>query len=120
MSITKKFVMNMGLMLSPERMRFLRELYNAGVPIALATSAGRAEAEGTLRRLGWLDLFKEIVVAADVQNGKPAPDIYLEAARRIGCTANTCVGIEDSPNGVRSAVAAGLVVVGLKGRTLCR
>ncbi len=94
--------------------RLLRELYNAGVPIALATSAGRAEAEGTLRRLGWLDLFKEIVVAADVQNGKPAPDIYLEAARRIGCTANTCVGIEDSPNGVRSAVAAGLVVVGLK------
>jgi HAD superfamily hydrolase (TIGR01509 family) len=94
--------------------RLLREIHAAGVPIALATSANRIEATDILSRLGWLELFKVIVVTADVQNGKPAPDIYLEAARRIGCTANSCVGFEDSPNGVRSAVAAGMVVVGLK------
>ncbi len=94
--------------------RLLREIHAAGVPIALATSANRIEATEILRRLGWLELFKVIIVAADVQNGKPAPDIFLEAARRIGCTANSCVGFEDSPNGVRSAVAAGLVVIGLK------
>lgn len=94
--------------------RLLREIHAAGVPIALATSAERSVAEEILRNLGWLEMFKEIVVTAEVQNGKPAPDIYLEAARRIGCRPGSCVAFEDSPNGVRSAASAGLVVVGVK------
>ncbi len=94
--------------------RLLRELNAAGIPIALATSANRDVAEQILGQLGWLSLFKEIVVGSDVTNGKPAPDIYLEAAKRMGCVVGSCVGFEDSPNGVRSAASAGLVVVGVK------
>ncbi len=94
--------------------RLLRELHAAAVPIALATSADRDVAERILVNLGWRSFFREIVVGADVKNGKPAPDIYLEAARRMGCVARSCVAFEDSPNGVRSAASAGLVVVGVK------
>lgn len=94
--------------------RLLRELHAAGIPLALATSANRDVAEQILGQLGWLSLFKEIVVGSDVANGKPAPDIYLEAARRMECHAGSCVGFEDSPNGVKSAASAGLVVVGVK------
>ena len=57
------------------------------------------------------DRFAATVSSEEVPRGKPAPDVYLEAARRLGVGADACVAIEDSSNGLRSAAAAGMTVV---------
>ena len=80
---------------------------------ALATMSYRPEALHVLRAL---DLEKEldvVVTQEDVQRGKPAPDIYLLAARKLGVPPEECLVLEDTPNGVRAAVAAGTNVVAL-------
>lgn len=91
----------------------LRSLHGAGVPLALATSERNPRAENTLVALGWRPYFSHVVVTSEVKSGKPAPDIYVEAARRLGCGVRDCVVFEDSPAGVESAKAAGMVVVGV-------
>src|SRR5690606_7262151 len=60
---------------------------------------------------GVRDAFAAVVSSDEVARGKPAPDVYLEAARRLGARPERCVAIEDSANGLRSAAAAGMVVV---------
>jgi len=92
---------------------FLRNLKNSGIKTAVATASSREYVEQQLTRLNWLDLFNLIVSVDEVANGKPAPDVYLEAAKRLGCDKGGCVAFEDSPNGVASAKAAGLPVVGI-------
>lgn len=92
---------------------FLRALQTAEIPFALATSADRALAESVLTAHGWLDLFAAIVTGDEVTHGKPAPDIYLEATRRLAFAPETCVAFEDAIKGVESAKAAGLKVVGV-------
>jgi beta-phosphoglucomutase family hydrolase len=78
------------------------------IPMALATSAGHPTAEVVLRGTG-LDLFFDVVVTGDqVTRGKPAPDIFLEAARRLGVQPADCIVIEDSQHGVMAAKAAGM------------
>jgi beta-phosphoglucomutase-like phosphatase (HAD superfamily) len=63
-----------------------------------------------LKSLHLLEHFQAIVTADDVAHGKPAPDVYLEAARRLGVEPSRCLVVEDSANGIRSARAAGMVV----------
>lgn len=92
----------------------VRALHAAGISVALATSELRARAEETLAHLGWKDCFLHVVVTADVEHGKPAPDIYLEAARRLGVDPADCVAVEDAPAGVASAKFAGMKVVGVR------
>lgn len=80
-----------------------------GIKIALATSTQRPVVECYLSNTPELrDVFDATVCGIEVPNGKPAPDIYQEAARRIGLTPSECVGIEDSRNGVKSLRAAGV------------
>ncbi len=81
-----------------------------GYHIGLATSTGYAEAMEHLRRTDMVKYFDEgaIITGDMVENGKPAPDIYLLAASRLGVAPAECVGVEDSNNGVRSIVAAGM------------
>src|SRR5262249_7902089 len=57
------------------------------------------------------DAFAVTVSSEEVPRGKPAPDIYIEAARRLGLAANSCAAVEDSANGIRSALAAGVRVI---------
>ena len=79
-------------------------------PLGLASSANRPIIELVLDLTGLAPLFRATVSSEEVPHGKPAPDVYLEAARRLGATPGGCVAVEDSTNGVRSAHAAGMRV----------
>jgi HAD superfamily hydrolase (TIGR01509 family) len=82
-----------------------------GLPLAVATSAARATAERNLGRAGLLERFTALATRDDVENVKPAPDIYLEAARRLGVPPAHCVAFEDSSVGIVAAHAAGMRAV---------
>lgn len=89
----------------------LKHLRAHHVPIAVVTSSQRQKAENHLARAG-LEVFIDVVIGGDdVANGKPAPDIYLKGAARLGQPIADCLALEDSNNGVRAAYAAGAVVV---------
>lgn len=82
-------------------------------PLAIATNSGRKDADVVVPALG-LDKFTDVIVTAtDVANLKPAPDIYLLAAERLGVPATSCVAIEDSTPGGEAAKAAGCYLIGL-------
>jgi len=80
-------------------------------PLALASSANREIIDFALEVAGLAGEFGATVSSEEVQSGKPAPDVYLEAAHRLGVQADRCVAIEDSSNGMRSAAAAGMAVL---------
>jgi HAD superfamily hydrolase (TIGR01509 family) len=79
-----------------------------GYPLALASSAVPPVIALTLRTVGLDELFAVRVSGSDVPRGKPAPDIFLEAARRLGQPPARCLVVEDSRNGLLAAVAAGM------------
>lgn len=89
----------------------LRWLKQNGYRVALATATAPQLAMGYLKRVGLLGFFDEICSARQVPHGKPAPDIYQFAANRVGVLPQECLALEDSPNGVRSAAAAGCKTV---------
>ena len=80
-------------------------------PVAIASSAHRAVIDAALQATGLAGAIPIVVSSDDVEHGKPAPDVYLEAARQLGVTPETCLVIEDSLNGVRAARSAGMIVV---------
>ena len=80
-------------------------------PEALASSANREIIDLALELSGLADVFAATVSSEEVARGKPAPDVYLEAARRLGVEPARCVAIEDSGNGLRSAAAAGMTTI---------
>jgi HAD superfamily hydrolase (TIGR01509 family) len=84
--------------------------------LGLASSANRAIIELVLELAGFGELFEATVSAEEVAHGKPAPDVYLEAARRLGVDAARCAAIEDSTNGLVAAAAAGMVVIAYPNR----
>lgn len=97
----------------PGALELLEALRDHGVPYALASNSTEEFVRRTLRAAGVEDRFEIVVTADDVEHGKPAPDIYLETCRRIGCRPAECVALEDSPPGVTSAHRAGMFVVGV-------
>jgi HAD superfamily hydrolase (TIGR01509 family) len=80
-------------------------------PLGLASSSNRELIDTVLEAGGLTPLFQVTVSSEEVPRGKPAPDVYLEAARRLGIPAERCAAVEDSHNGIRSAKAAGMRVV---------
>jgi HAD superfamily hydrolase (TIGR01509 family) len=80
-------------------------------PLGLASSSNREIIDLVLDLAGLADSFVATVSSEEVDRGKPAPDVYLETARRVGVQADRCVAIEDSSNGLRAAVAAGMAVI---------
>jgi len=80
-------------------------------PLAVASSSNPELIEVVLRTSGLRDLFPVTVSSQEVARGKPSPDVYLEAARRLGIEPACCSAVEDSHNGIRSANAAGMRVV---------
>jgi HAD superfamily hydrolase (TIGR01509 family) len=80
-------------------------------PLGLASSSNREIIDAVLARTGWDGLFAVTLSSEEVERGKPNPDVYLEAARRLGAEPGRCVAVEDSSAGIGSAVAAGLGVV---------
>ncbi len=79
-------------------------------PLGLASSSNRELIDRALELSGLARHFRATVSSEEVARGKPAPDVYLEAARRLGAEPTECVAIEDSANGIRSAHAAGMRV----------
>ncbi len=75
--------------------------------MAVVTSATPENARLSLSRAGMEGIFDIVITAADVANGKPDPEPYLKAAERLGVSATTCLVIEDSVSGIRSAKSAG-------------
>jgi HAD superfamily hydrolase (TIGR01509 family) len=80
-------------------------------PVAVASSAHRAVIDAALEATGLTGTFAVVVSSDEVAHGKPAPDVYLETARRMDCDPARCLVVEDSMNGVRAAKAAGMTVV---------
>jgi HAD superfamily hydrolase (TIGR01509 family) len=80
-------------------------------PLGLASSSNRQLIDLALELMGVADLFQATVSSEEVARGKPAPDVYLAAAQRLGGRPENIVAIEDSANGIRSAKAAGMRVI---------
>ena len=85
-------------------------------PLAVASSSNRTLIDLVLERSGLAPRFQATVSSEEVPRGKPAPDVYLEAARRLGVGAERAAAVEDSASGIRSAAAAGLHVVAIPNR----
>jgi HAD superfamily hydrolase (TIGR01509 family) len=85
----------------------------AAFPLALASSSNRAIFEEALRLAGIAGLFRATVSSEEVARGKPAPDVYLEAAKRLGVAPERCAAVEDSHSGIASAKAAGMRVIAI-------
>jgi len=82
-------------------------------PLGLASSSNRELIDLVLELSGLAQNFRVTVSSEEVARGKPAPDVYLEAARRLGVAPEGCAAIEDSENGIRSAKAAGMRVLAI-------
>ena len=100
------------LPLVPGAVEVVRELA-AAYPLAVASSSNRELIDAVLELSGLAVSFRATVSSEEVARGKPAPDVYLEAARRLGVAPDRCLAVEDSHNGIRSAKAAGMRVVAI-------
>jgi len=85
----------------------------AAFPLGLASSSNRTIFEEVLELAGLAECFSATVSSEEVERGKPAPDVYLEAAQRLGVAPERCAAVEDSHAGIRSARAAGMRVVAI-------
>ena len=100
-----------GLVLKPGVLELLDWLERHGIPRAVATSTRRERARSKLTATGLLPRFRHLVGGDEVASGKPAPDIYLEAARRLDIGAGDCIALEDSDPGIRAALAARMIAI---------
>jgi HAD superfamily hydrolase (TIGR01509 family) len=100
----------------PGAIEAVRRLDGAGYRLAVASSSNRELIDAVLRRLELAALFEVTVSSEEVERGKPAPDVYLEAARRLEVEPAECVAIEDSASGIRAARAAGMRVIAYPNR----
>lgn len=108
---TRELTASRGL---PELLDRLRA---AGRRLAVASGSPRRNIALVLDRLGVAQRFDVVVSSEEVAHGKPAPDVFLEAARRLGVSPAECVVIEDAANGIRAARAAGMPCVGYQNPT---
>ena len=111
MSRMDEDIMQNGVELKPGVMELFDYLKKNEYKIGLATSTQQERAERNLKNAGILSYFDKIVYGGIVENGKPAPDIYLKACRDLGVNPEEAIGIEDSINGVKSSSTAGLYTI---------
>lgn len=88
----------------------VQRLAATGLPLAIASSSHQAVIDAALNSLGISNLFRVVVASDEVAHGKPAPDVYLLTARRLGVDPTGCLVVEDSLNGVLAGRAAGMTV----------
>jgi HAD superfamily hydrolase (TIGR01509 family) len=105
-----------GIAPMPGLFELLAVIERRGLPKGVATSSGRAYLEGILRRFELLERFPLTLAAEDVVQGKPHPEIYLAAARRLGVEPGAMLVLEDSEAGTRAAAEAGAVIVSVPHR----
>lgn len=100
-----------GVPLKPLALEILQYLSAKGYRLALASSSGHSTVERMLGGAGLLHFFSVLACGDAVKKSKPAPDLYMLACKELSCEPQTCVAVEDSPNGLASALAAGLFCV---------
>ncbi|NUW38824.1 HAD family hydrolase [Nonomuraea rhodomycinica] len=91
--------------------------YHGRLPMAVASGGSRTVISRTMRHLPYASLFSTVVTREDVERGKPAPDIFLLAAHRLGIAPERCAVYEDSDEGVAAALAAGMTVIDVRSHT---
>lgn len=100
-----------GIALKPGVVELLDWLATQHIPHAVATSTRRDRAKAQLTRKGLYQRFATLVGGDEIAHGKPAPDIFIEAATRLRVRPDQCVVLEDSEPGVRAAIAAGIAPI---------
>ncbi len=119
---TEELLMQRGLLIQavktespirpmPGAVEFVQAAIKQNIPTAMATGTSRVDIDDQIKLLGWASLFKTVVAGDEIEHSKPAPDIYLEAARRLGVKPEDCVVFEDSLSGLTSAKTAGMKTV---------
>ena len=106
--IYREWIRRDGIRPIPGVQAFLAEAGRRGIPCAVGSSAPRENVDACLRALDLEGAFQATVSGADVQRGKPAPDIFLKAAAALGVPPERCLVFEDAPAGVAAAHAAGM------------
>ncbi len=96
------------LPLIPQALALIESLRESGIKTALASSSPKYLIELVMDKFGIAGLFDLILSGEEVERGKPAPDIYLKASKELGVAPESCVVVEDAPNGVAAAKAAGM------------
>lgn len=110
----KNLVHSGALTLRPGIQRLIQEAHAAGLPMAIATTTTAANIEALLGRTlgaGWRQYFVAVCDGGSVRNKKPAPDVYLAALEALGLAPGDCLAFEDSENGLRAALLAGIPTV---------
>jgi HAD superfamily hydrolase (TIGR01509 family) len=112
--LVDKEIQKKGVPKKPGLMFLLDRLRAANIPLGVATSTRSVRAVDLLDKAGILDRFTAITCGEEVTNGKPAPDIFLLAAKKLGQPPSSCVGFEDSTAGLKGLHAAGIRSVFIK------
>jgi beta-phosphoglucomutase len=119
MALTRKlvffheYIAENGIYPVPYADVFLKQIKQLDIPVALATSSRKAKMEMVMTKVGLVTLFDAIVTGGDVKNGKPAPDIFIKAAEKLGVRPQDCIVFEDASNGVKAAKNAFMKCVAL-------
>lgn len=100
--------------LKPGAKEFLTYLRDHGIRTGIATSNGREMVEAVLESLGVRELFQVVTTACEVNAGKPAPDIYLCVAEKLGVKPEDCMVFEDVPAGILAGKRAGMTVIAIE------
>ena len=112
-AIYREWIRDGGIPPIPGVQDFVQKARRLGIPCAVGSSAPRENVDLCLQTLGLADQFLATVSGADVQRGKPAPDIFLSAAQQIGVAPADCLVFEDAPAGIQAAHAAGMKAIAL-------
>lgn len=111
--IEKRIIEEEGFPEMPGVEKMLRRLYEAGFLLAVASSSPPERIRDAMNYIGAGQYFSLLNSAENVAHSKPAPDIYLDTAKRLGAVPEECIVLEDSENGSIAAVSAGMICVGL-------
>jgi beta-phosphoglucomutase family hydrolase len=112
-ALYRQHVRKQGIKPLPGVAHWLQQLHQQGWPQAIASAAPRANIETILDVLSASDIFQAIVSAEDVHKGKPDPEVFLVAARKLGVSPEHCIVVEDAPHGIDAARAAGMRSIGV-------
>ncbi len=113
MAKREAFLKRLPLVTLIDEVAAFAESLRGKVPMAIATGGSRMVIEKTLQIVGISDWFDEVVTADDVVDGKPAPDIFLKAAKLLGVDPTKCLALEDAPAGILAAQRAGMQVIAI-------
>jgi HAD superfamily hydrolase (TIGR01509 family) len=113
MGLFADIVAEHGVETLPDARSLLEKLYDAGIPMALATSSRKKKMELVMQTVGLEKFFSVFVTGEEVVKGKPDPQIFQLAASRLHLPADRCIVVEDTVSGVRAAKAAGMTCVAI-------